>query len=37
MELKNVNPNGEIIEARNLIPIDFFSLKIVKIEFGNKI
>jgi hypothetical protein len=33
MELKNVNPN---VVPSNLININFFFLKIVKIEFKNK-
>jgi hypothetical protein len=36
MELKNVNPNGNNVVPRNLIKVNFFIIKIVKIEFKNK-
>jgi hypothetical protein len=36
MELKNVNPNADNVVVSNLININFFFLKIMKIEFKNK-
>jgi hypothetical protein len=36
MELKNVNPNDDNVVVSNLIKVNFFILKIVKIEFKNK-
>jgi hypothetical protein len=36
MELKNVNPNGGIVVASNMINFNFFFLKIVKIELKNE-
>jgi hypothetical protein len=36
MELIYVNPNGKNVVTSNVINIDFFFQKIVKIEFKNK-
>jgi hypothetical protein len=36
MELKNVNPNGDNVVVSNPINVNFFFLKIVKIEFKNE-